>query len=111
MVQEGSVIHASQLRGRAVDVAPEGFSHPVYRAGFALAIPAPPEPVLRAPQQPEVKVQEPPAISMENEGGPVVEPELEPLPEIVQPESQPEPEARMESEGAPPEEPQSEEPQ
>lgn len=114
MVQEGSVLHASELRGRAVDVAPEGFPHPVYRAGFALAIPAPPEPVLRVPQQPEVKVQESPAIAMENEGGPAVEPELEPLPEAAQPESQPEPEARMENEGAPPEEPApapSEEPQ
>jgi len=114
MVQEGSVLHASELRGRAVDVAPEGFPHPVYRAGFALAIPAPPEPVLRVPQQPEVKVQESPAIAMENEGGPAAEPELEPLPETVQPESQPEPEARMENEGAPPEEPApapSEEPQ
>lgn len=119
MMQEGSVLHASALRGRAVDVAPEGFPHPVYRAGFALAIPAPPEPVLRAPQQPEVKVQEPPAIAMENEGGPAIEPELEPMPETLQPEAQPEPEARMENEGAPPEQPasspseqpQSEEPQ
>jgi hypothetical protein len=28
-------------RGSAADVAPEGFPHPVYRAGFALAIPIP----------------------------------------------------------------------
>jgi hypothetical protein len=101
MLQEGSVIHAAALRGRAVDVAPEGFPHRVYRSGFALAIPAPPEPVLRVPQQPEVKVQEPPAIAMENEGGPAVAPELEPMPEMEQPEAQPAPEAAMESEGGP----------
>ncbi|HEU5021787.1 MAG TPA: hypothetical protein VFT60_07840, partial [Bryobacteraceae bacterium] len=118
MVREGSVVYAPALRGRAVDVAPEGFPHPVYRAGFALAIPAPPEPILRAPQQAEVKVQEPPAIAMENEGGPALEPELEPLPEVIRTESQPEPAARMENEGAPPEEsrqteepPQAEEPE
>ena len=26
---------------RAADVAPDGFAHPVFRAGFALAIPLP----------------------------------------------------------------------
>jgi len=26
-------------RGSATDVAPDGFAHPVYRAGFAVAIP------------------------------------------------------------------------
>ncbi len=36
---EGSVLAAPSLRGRAVDVAPEGFPHPVYRSGFALALP------------------------------------------------------------------------
>jgi CRISPR type III-A-associated RAMP protein Csm4 len=42
MVSEGSVLYAaSALRGRAPDVAPEGFAHPVFRAGFALAIPLP----------------------------------------------------------------------
>ena len=29
------------LRGRAVDVAPDGFPHPAWRAGFALAVPVP----------------------------------------------------------------------
>lgn len=38
MVAEGSVLFAAQApAGRAVDVAPEGLPHPVYRAGFALA--------------------------------------------------------------------------
>jgi CRISPR type III-A-associated RAMP protein Csm4 len=42
MVAEGSVIVAgSEPRGAAPDVAPEDFPHPVYRAGFALAIPIP----------------------------------------------------------------------
>lgn len=40
MVSEGSVVFASvPPNGSAPDVSPEGFAHPVYRAGFALAIP------------------------------------------------------------------------
>jgi len=39
MVEEGSVLAAPGLCGQAVDVAPDGFAHPVYRSGFALAIP------------------------------------------------------------------------
>lgn len=39
MVSEGSVIYASAApSGSAPDVAPEGFAHPVFRAGFAMAI-------------------------------------------------------------------------
>ncbi len=42
MVAEGSVLYAGgALFGAAPDVAPEGFAHPVFRAGFALAIPLP----------------------------------------------------------------------
>jgi CRISPR type III-A-associated RAMP protein Csm4 len=42
MVAEGSVLYAGgALRGAAPDVAPEGFAHPVFRAGFAVAIPLP----------------------------------------------------------------------
>src|SRR5690242_20352860 len=42
MVAEGSVLVASaEPRGSAANVAPDGFPHPVYRAGFALAIPIP----------------------------------------------------------------------
>jgi CRISPR/Cas system CSM-associated protein Csm4 (group 5 of RAMP superfamily) len=42
MVGEGSVLLAgSPVDGVAPDVAPDGFAHPVYRAGFALAIPIP----------------------------------------------------------------------
>jgi len=42
MVAEGSVLVAgSALRGAAPDVAPDGFAHPVFRAGFAVSIPLP----------------------------------------------------------------------
>lgn len=42
MVAEGSVlVAASAPRGSVADVAPDGFAHQVYRAGFALAIPIP----------------------------------------------------------------------
>ena len=42
MVAEGSVLFAvSAPRGLATDVAPDGFAHPVYRAGFAVAVPLP----------------------------------------------------------------------
>jgi CRISPR type III-A-associated RAMP protein Csm4 len=42
MVGEGSVLVAERpVRGAAADVAPDGFAHPVYRSGFALAIPVP----------------------------------------------------------------------
>ena len=42
MVAEGSVLIAEDApRGAAADVAPDGFAHPVFRAGFALAIALP----------------------------------------------------------------------
>lgn len=42
MISEGSVLLAGHpMQGAAPDVAPDGFAHPVYRAGFALAIPIP----------------------------------------------------------------------
>ncbi len=42
MIAEGSVLYSADgLRGAAADVAPEGFAHPVFRAGFALSIPLP----------------------------------------------------------------------
>lgn len=44
MVTEGSVLLAEgSLRGKAADVSPDGFAHPVYRSGFALAIPVAPQ--------------------------------------------------------------------
>lgn len=45
MVQEGSVLYtAGPPRGAARDVAPEGFPHPVYRSGLALALRIAPAP-------------------------------------------------------------------
>jgi CRISPR type III-A-associated RAMP protein Csm4 len=42
MVTEGSVLAAAGApQGMARDVAPEGFPHPVYRAGFAVTVPIP----------------------------------------------------------------------
>jgi CRISPR type III-A-associated RAMP protein Csm4 len=42
MVSEGSVLYAPAApHGAAPDVAPEGFAHPVFRAGFAFSIPLP----------------------------------------------------------------------
>jgi CRISPR type III-A-associated RAMP protein Csm4 len=42
MVAEGSVLVApAQPEGSAQNVAPEGFPHPVWRAGFAVAVPLP----------------------------------------------------------------------
>jgi CRISPR type III-A-associated RAMP protein Csm4 len=43
MIAEGSVLLAGapELRGVAHDTAPDGFPHPVYRAGFAVTVPIP----------------------------------------------------------------------
>ncbi len=42
MLLEGSaLLSAAAPRGMAYDVAPDGFPHPVYRAGFALSAPIP----------------------------------------------------------------------
>jgi hypothetical protein len=42
MIAEGSVlVCAAQPLGSVTDVAPDGFPHPVYRSGHALAIPIP----------------------------------------------------------------------
>ncbi|MGI8989863.1 MAG: type III-A CRISPR-associated RAMP protein Csm4 [Bryobacteraceae bacterium] len=42
MIEEGSVVSAAApVHGAAPNVAPDGFPHPVYRAGFAVAIPIP----------------------------------------------------------------------
>jgi CRISPR type III-A-associated RAMP protein Csm4 len=41
LIEEGSVLMAPSLRGRAVDVAPDGFAHPAWRSGIAFAVPVP----------------------------------------------------------------------
>jgi CRISPR type III-A-associated RAMP protein Csm4 len=68
MITEGSVLSAGALRGQVVDVAPDGFPHPVYRSGFALAVPAPAEIVVRMAEasRPARVVPEPAAESVES---------------------------------------------
>jgi CRISPR type III-A-associated RAMP protein Csm4 len=64
MVEEGSVIFAdAPPSGAARNVAPEGFPHPVYRAGFALAIAIPWKGT--SPEKP--RVAEPPPAPFEYE--------------------------------------------
>jgi CRISPR type III-A-associated RAMP protein Csm4 len=41
MIEEGSVLIAPAIKGRAVDAAPDGFAHPVWRSGIAFAVPVP----------------------------------------------------------------------
>jgi hypothetical protein len=42
LVEEGSVLLAEAApQGSAKNVAPEGFPHPVYRSGFAVAVEIP----------------------------------------------------------------------
>lgn len=55
MIKEGSVLHASTLEGQAPDVAPDGFPHPVFHAGWAFSIPVPAE----IPRQIEVVEESP----------------------------------------------------
>ncbi len=62
MIEEGSVLHAATLQGSAPDVAPDGFSHPVFHAGWAFSILVPEE----IPKQLDV-VEEAPLESGEAE--------------------------------------------
>ena len=78
LIDEGSVIAAaSDPVGRAVDVAPESFAHPVYRAGFALTV-----------RLPELTAVEPSTVEAEAR----VE-----LPEPTHPAAEVEPEALPEA--------------
>lgn len=71
MITEGSVVLASrEPRGSAVDVAPEGFAHPVYRAGYAFAIAIPAQPLVReAPVAEAVPEEKPAEAAAEPEEG------------------------------------------
>ena len=93
LIEEGSVIYAEKLVGCAVDVAPEGFAHPVYRAGFALAV-ALPAPVVLAPEpEPEPEVVPEPEPVLETVAEFAIEPEFSPEAEnIMEPESSDDPE-------------------
>ncbi|MGA7411059.1 MAG: hypothetical protein WBW33_11275, partial [Bryobacteraceae bacterium] len=67
MVTEGSVLSSgASPKGQAVDVAPDQFAHPVYRAGFALALQlpvvhiteeAPPQAFIEEVTTPEVEAE------------------------------------------------------
>ncbi len=92
MIAEGSVLVASDVpRGEARDVAPEGFAHPVYRAGFGVSIlvpwkaPGTAAPVFSAQKAvTEVAAAKPVAQA---EPFAEVAPELEPASAVVEPES------------------------
>ena len=99
MIAEGSVLVAPDApRGEARDVAPEGFAHSVYRAGFGVSIPIP----WKAPgtATPVFSAQKPVAESKQAVPvvAPVVEPEVaseappEASSEAVKAEKHPEPE-------------------
>jgi CRISPR/Cas system CSM-associated protein Csm4 (group 5 of RAMP superfamily) len=118
MVVEGCVLDAAaEPVGTAIDVAPEGFAHPVYRSGIALALlippPKPPSEDRRAIEEivpPELEATPFPMPASESVlDPPVSEPEpqpaihdpkpeaaprladssLEPEPEITEPEPDP----------------------
>jgi CRISPR type III-A-associated RAMP protein Csm4 len=79
MVSEGGVLSASiEPVGAAVDVAPDGFSHPVYRSGLALALQFP---SLRISVEKEKAVEEP--MTVEEAVEPVVD-EERPEPIVAQ---------------------------
>jgi CRISPR type III-A-associated RAMP protein Csm4 len=90
MIAEGSVLAAASVRGQAVDVSPDGFAHPVYRAGFALALPVPTEILVRAvetvarPVKPALVV---PAPAPESHAEQATQPGEEPAPEASVPEA------------------------
>jgi hypothetical protein len=71
MVSEGGVLSAGvEPVGAAVDVAPDGFAHPVYRSGLALALQFP---SLRISVEKEKAVEEP--MTVEEAIEPVVDEE------------------------------------
>jgi CRISPR/Cas system CSM-associated protein Csm4 (group 5 of RAMP superfamily) len=104
MIEEGSVLDAQSIRGRAVDVAPDGFAHPVYRWGIALSVPAGPAPA--QPEEPAPELEPQPAPIEGGTGGsarPDSEPETSPEPAAPETEAQPETSPEPESSEAQPE--------
>ncbi len=76
MVTEGSVLFApAEPTGAAVDVAPDGFAHPVYRSGLALAVELP-----AAVAPADEATTEEPAVIVEEPSEPEVAPEAEHVP-------------------------------
>ncbi len=90
MVSEGSVLVSSmELSGSACDVAPPGFPHPVWAAGFAVSLPV----IWKKP----VPASLPP---LETAPAPVPappEPAAEPAPSVVEQPEEAQPETPMES--------------
>jgi CRISPR type III-A-associated RAMP protein Csm4 len=83
MVSEGCVLSAAEdLVGAAVDVAPDGFAHPVYRSGLALALRLPVVEVqskpVEEPSTEEAVVDEIPVSLVETVEPPAEEPASEP---------------------------------
>ncbi len=75
MIGEGSVIAAdASPTGTALDVAPDGFAHPVFRAGFALALALP----VMVPREELPEQVEEPATEEAIETRPCAEPEAGP---------------------------------
>jgi CRISPR type III-A-associated RAMP protein Csm4 len=107
MVSEGGVLSAGvEPVGTAVDVAPDGFAHPVYRSGLALALQFP---SLRASVEKEKAVEEP--TTAEEAVEPVVDEErpepvvAEAVEEPVTPDEDPQPEPVETLVEEPPQEP------
>jgi len=113
MVSEGCVLAAdNEPVGAAMDVAPDGFAHPVYRSGLALALRLP---VVELQQKPveepstaEAVIEEatPPAVEQSAEP----EPPVSPPPPVEEPAPPPPPEQEPPSEEPPLEEPPQTEP-
>lgn len=106
MVTEGCILDAaSEPIGTAVDVAPEGFAHSVYRSGIALALLIPPPKPVSEDRRP-IETIVPPELEATPfpmpstvESEPEVVPEPEPVSEAhVEPPTQPEPEPQPEAE-------------
>ncbi len=103
MVTEGSVLVAkATLAGAAVDVAPEGFEHAVYRSGLALALELPAVSVQTGAEVPsELRSIEEPTTEEAVIERPCDEPAAagivpEKRTETMEPEQQPEPELPVE---------------
>jgi CRISPR type III-A-associated RAMP protein Csm4 len=79
MIAEGSVLAApEEIVGAAMDVAPEGHAHPVYRSGIAVSLRLPAFAVTTAPETLEAPGEE---ASAETEPPPEPSAPAEPLPE------------------------------
>ena len=116
MVTEGSVlVSPAPLKGAVRDVAPDGFPHPVYRAGFAVSVPIrwgkpvppPPPPPVEEAKIVAAPVEEPPPEVVEP---PLPEPAPQDLSEPAETEPPVETTADEPVETGPPAEPAAEEP-